>query len=65
MDSVISPETAIALGQLGGLAVLDLEGLWTRYEDPQPLLAEIADARPGRRDRAGCRRSTPRRSSPS
>ncbi len=42
MDSVMSPETAIALGRLGGLPVLDLEGLWTRYEDPAPLLAEIA-----------------------
>ena len=30
------------LGQLGGLGVLDLEGLWTRYDDPEPLLAEIA-----------------------
>jgi IMP dehydrogenase len=42
MDSVMSPETAIAFGRLGGLGVLDLEGLWTRYEDPAPLLAEIA-----------------------
>src|SRR6478736_5251779 len=42
MDSVMSPSTAIALGQLGGLGVLDLEGLWTRYDDPDPLLAEIA-----------------------
>src|SRR6478736_1334264 len=42
MDSVVSPQTAIMLGQLGGLGVLDLEGLWTRYEDPQPLLTEIA-----------------------
>ncbi|GMA38494.1 GuaB3 family IMP dehydrogenase-related protein [Mobilicoccus caccae] len=42
MDSVMSPETAIAFGQLGGLGVLDLEGLWTRYEDPSPMLAEIA-----------------------
>ena len=42
MDSVVSPETAIAVGRLGGLAVLNLEGLWTRYEDPEPLLAEIA-----------------------
>ena len=42
MDSVVSPATAIALGQLGGLGVLNLEGLWTRYEDPEPLLAEIA-----------------------
>jgi IMP dehydrogenase len=42
MDSVVSPEMAIAIGRLGGLAVLDLEGLWTRYESPEPLLAEIA-----------------------
>ena len=42
MDSVVSPATAIQIGQLGGLAVLDLEGLWTRYEDPEPLLAEVA-----------------------
>ncbi len=42
MDSVVSPQTAIMLGQLGGLGVLDLEGLWTRYENPEPLLAEIA-----------------------
>jgi IMP dehydrogenase len=41
MDSVVSPATAIRIGQLGGLGVLDLEGLWTRYEDPQPLLEEI------------------------
>ncbi|WP_296195487.1 GuaB3 family IMP dehydrogenase-related protein [uncultured Microbacterium sp.] len=42
MDSVTSPTTAIMLGRLGGLGVLDLEGLWTRYDDPEPLLAEIA-----------------------
>ncbi len=42
MDSVVSPQTAIAIGRLGGLGVLNLEGLWTRYEDPEPLLAEIA-----------------------
>lgn len=41
MDSVMSPQTAIALGKFGGLGVLDLEGLWTRYEDPTSLLAEI------------------------
>src|SRR5690606_22137282 len=43
MDSVMSPKTAIAVGKLGGLGVLNLEGLWTRYEDPEPLLAEIAE----------------------
>lgn len=42
MDSVMSPSSAITLGRLGGLGVLDLEGLWTRYEDPQAVLAEIA-----------------------
>ncbi len=42
MDSVVSPATAIEIGRLGGLAPLDLEGLWTRYDDPSPLLEECA-----------------------
>ncbi|GGL93553.1 GuaB3 family IMP dehydrogenase-related protein [Glutamicibacter protophormiae] len=42
MDSVTSPATAIALGKLGGLGVLNLEGLWTRYEDSEKVLEEIA-----------------------
>jgi IMP dehydrogenase len=42
MDSVVSPGTACTIGNLGGLGVLDLEGLWTRYDDPDPMLAEIA-----------------------
>ncbi|WP_370247383.1 GuaB3 family IMP dehydrogenase-related protein [Nocardioides sp.] len=42
MDSVMSPETAITLGRFGGLGVLNLEGLWTRYEDPTGLLEEVA-----------------------
>lgn len=42
MDSVMSPATAIRLGELGGLGVLNLEGLWTRYDDPAPLLEEVA-----------------------
>jgi IMP dehydrogenase len=45
MDSAMSPATAIALGKLGGLGVLDLEGLWTRYEDPTAVLQEIANAK--------------------
>ncbi len=45
MDSIMSPATAIALGKLGGLGVLDLEGLWTRYDDPTDLLAEVASLR--------------------
>src|SRR3954471_13566594 len=43
MDSVVSPATAIEVGRLGGLGVLDLEGLWTRYDDPTPLLQEVAE----------------------
>lgn len=43
MDSAISPETAIQIGKMGGLAVLNLEGLWTRYEDPTPYFEEIAE----------------------
>ncbi|WP_110206414.1 GuaB3 family IMP dehydrogenase-related protein [Nocardioides daejeonensis] len=45
MDSVMSPETAIAFGRMGGLGVLDLEGLWTRYDDPSPLFEEVAELR--------------------
>jgi IMP dehydrogenase len=43
MDGVISPATAIAIGELGGVGVLNLEGLWTRYDDPEPYLEEIAE----------------------
>ena len=42
MDSVVSPDTAVQIGRLGGLGVLDLEGLWTRYDDPSSALEEIA-----------------------
>src|SRR5438105_9470044 len=42
MDGVVSPATAVEVGHLGGLAVLNLEGLWTRYDDPEPLFEEIA-----------------------
>ena len=45
MDSVMSPETAIALGKFGGLGVLNLEGLWTRYDDPTPLLEQVLGQR--------------------
>ncbi len=44
MDSAVSPATAIEIGRLGGLGVLNLEGLWTRYEDPVPVYAEIGAA---------------------
>lgn len=43
MDGVVSPATAIEIGRLGGVGVLNLEGLWTRYEDADSVLVEIAD----------------------
>ena len=46
MDGVVSPATAIELGKLGGLAVLNLEGIWTRYADADKQLERIADAKP-------------------
>jgi len=46
MDSVVSPQTAIEMGQAGGLAVLNLEGLWTRYEDPSDAFAQISAVDP-------------------
>ncbi|HET7534430.1 MAG TPA: GuaB3 family IMP dehydrogenase-related protein [Nocardioidaceae bacterium] len=45
MDSVMSPATAVAFGKHGGLGVLDLEGLWTRYDDPTDLLSEVGELR--------------------
>jgi IMP dehydrogenase len=47
MDSVVSPASAITIGKLGGLGVLNLEGLWTRYDDPTELLSEIAELADG------------------
>lgn len=42
MDGVVSPEIAIAMGKLGGLGCLNLEGIYTRYEDPAKILEEIS-----------------------
>jgi len=46
MDGAVSPATAVEIGRLGGLAVLNLEGLWTRYDDPEPVFDEIASLPP-------------------
>jgi IMP dehydrogenase len=46
MDGVVNPATAIALGKLGGLGVLNLEGIQSRYEDPDAELARIAEYPP-------------------
>src|SRR3954451_4709048 len=42
MDGVVSPAAAIKLGELGGLGVLNLEGIWTRVDDADEQLARIA-----------------------
>jgi len=41
LDGIVSPTTAATIGALGGVAVLDLEGLWTRYDDPQPHIDQL------------------------
>ena len=46
MDGVVSPQSAAAIGRLGGLAVLNLEGIWSRYEDAEEQLERIAAADP-------------------
>jgi len=46
MDGVVDVKFAIAMSKLGGLAVLNLEGLQTRYANPDEVLAQIADAPP-------------------
>jgi IMP dehydrogenase len=44
MDAVTDVNLAIAMSKMGGLAVLNLEGIQTRYDNPQEILAEIAQA---------------------
>ncbi|MEA3494154.1 MAG: GuaB3 family IMP dehydrogenase-related protein [Candidatus Margulisiibacteriota bacterium] len=42
MDGVVSPKTAILMSELGGLGVLNLQGVWTRYEDAEKILKQIS-----------------------
>jgi IMP dehydrogenase len=42
MDGVISPATAVALGEMGGLGVVNLEGIFTRYENAETQLEKIS-----------------------
>jgi IMP dehydrogenase len=46
MDGVVDVEFAIAMGELGGLGVLNLDGVQTRYENPKPIFKKIAEATP-------------------
>ena len=57
MDGVVSPTTAGIIGRLGGLGVLNLEGIFTRYEDADEQLERSPHCR-RRSPRARCRRST-------
>lgn len=43
-DAVVSPETAVSIGKLGGLAVLNAEGVWARHADADKALARVVDA---------------------
>ncbi|MEU6640933.1 GuaB3 family IMP dehydrogenase-related protein [Saccharomonospora sp. NPDC046836] len=43
-DAVVSPDTAVAIGKLGGLAVLNAEGLWARHADAESALARVVAA---------------------
>ena len=45
MDAIVSPAFAIKFYEMGGLAVMNLEGVQTRYDDPGEILNEIADAK--------------------
>jgi len=47
MDAVVDTKFAIAFGKLGGLAVLNLEGIQTRYENPDEIIERIIKASPG------------------
>jgi len=42
MDAVVDPNFAIAMHNAGGLSVLNLEGVWTKYDDPNSILMEVA-----------------------
>jgi IMP dehydrogenase len=44
MDGVVSPDTAVLVNELGGLGVLNLEGIWARFEDAEERLEQIAAA---------------------
>ena len=46
MDGVVDVKFAIAMGKLGGLAVLNLDGIQARYENPDEILDKIAHASP-------------------
>ncbi len=46
MDGVVDPAFAALIGKFGGFGILNLEGIYTRYDDPQAILSEIVQAPP-------------------
>jgi IMP dehydrogenase len=46
MDGVVSPRTAVLMSELGGIGVLNLQGLWSRYEDAEAKLKKISEVSP-------------------
>ncbi|MBI4395092.1 MAG: IMP dehydrogenase, partial [Candidatus Omnitrophica bacterium] len=46
MDGVVDPKFAIAMGKMGCIAVLNLEGIYTRYDDYEPILDDISKSSP-------------------
>jgi len=46
MDGVVSPKTAVLMSELGGIGVLNLQGLWSRYEDAEAKLKKISEVSP-------------------
>lgn len=46
MDAIVSPKFATLMSQLGGLGIMNLEGLYSRYENPQDAIDRIAESPP-------------------
>ena len=65
MDGVVDVDFAIAMGKLGGMAVLNLDGVHTRYEDSAPVIRKNRRGRQGDDQRRFSKRSIASRSSPS
>ena len=60
-DAVVSPATAAEVGRLGGLGVLNAEGLWARHAEAEKALAEVVSPRRHRPGRRGRRAAAPAR----
>ncbi len=59
MDGVVDAEFAIAMGKMGGLGVLNLDGISTRYDKPREIVLQIAGATPDEATKLGQDMSRP------